>query len=66
MVMSTTNVINTSTNEAISENKFENDRIVTKVSPSISLGRVGNDGCLKGCFYSEVLFNLSNKVLSDL
>ena len=64
MVMSTTNVINTSTNEAISENKFEND--VTKVSPSIPLGRVGNDGCLKGCFCSEVLFNLSNKVLSDL
>ena len=66
MVMSTTNVINTSTNEAISENKFENYRIVTKVSPSIPLGRVGNDGCLKGCFCSEVLFNLSNKVLSDL
>ena len=66
MVTSTTNVINTSTNEAINENKFENDRIVIKVSPSIPLGRVGNDGCLKGCFCSEIVFNLSNKILSDL
>ena len=27
---------------------------------------MGNDGCVKGYFCSEAVFNLSNKVLSDL
>ena len=27
---------------------------------------MGNDGRLKGYFFSEVAFNLNNKVLSDL
>ena len=48
-------VINTSSNQAIVENKVENDRVVTKVSPSVPLGRLGNDGRLKGYFYSEVV-----------
>lgn len=35
MVMTTAGVINTSSNEAISESKVENDRVVTRVSPSL-------------------------------
>ena len=35
MVMPTAGVINTSSNEAISESKVENDRVVTRVSPSL-------------------------------
>ena len=41
MVMSTAGVINTSSNEGISESKVGNDRAVTRVSPSVPLGRVG-------------------------
>ena len=37
IVMSTAEVINTSSNEAISESKVENDRVVTRVSPSLPL-----------------------------
>ena len=37
MVMPTAGVINTSSNEAISESKVENDRVVTRVSPSLPL-----------------------------
>ena len=54
MVMSTAGVINTSSNEAISENKVENDRVVTRVNPSVPLGRVGNDGRLKGIFVQKL------------
>ena len=64
-VLSTAGVKNTSS-EAISENKVENDRVVTKVSPSVPLGRVENDGRLKDYFCSEVVFNLSHRVLSYL
>ena len=46
--MSTASVINT--DETISENKVENDRVVSKVSPIVPLGRVVNDGRLKGYF----------------
>ena len=34
--------------------------------PELLLGKVGNDGRLKGYFCSEVVFNLSHRVLSDL
>ena len=34
--------------------------------PELLLGKVGNDGLLKGYFCSEVVFNLSHRVLSDL
>ena len=54
--MSTAGVINTSSNEAAVENKIENHTVVTKVSPSVSLGRVGNDGRLKGYFSSYFQF----------
>ena len=64
MAMSTAGVINT--DETISENKVENDRVVSKVSPIVTLGRVVNDGRLKGYFCSEVAFNVSHRVLSDL
>ena len=60
MVMSTAGVINTSSN------KVENDRIVTRVSPSVPLERVGNDGPLKHYFCLEVVFNLRYKVLCDM
>ena len=36
------------------------------MSSNVSLGRAGNDGFLKGYFCSEVVFNLSQRVLSDL
>ena len=61
MVMSTAGIMNTSSSEAISDNKA-----VTKVSPSVPLGRVRNAGCLRGYFCSEVVFNLSHRVLSNL
>ena len=64
MVMSTAGVINT--DETSSENKVENDRVVSKVSPIVTLGRVVNDSRLKGYFCSEVVFNVSHRVLSDL
>ena len=60
MVMSTAGVINTSSN------KVENYRIVTRVSPSVPLERVGNDGRLKHYFCLEVVFNLRHKVLCDM
>ena len=60
MVMSTAGVINTSSN------KVKNDRVVTRVSPSVPLERVGNDGRLKRYFCLEVVFNLRHKVLSGL
>ena len=50
----------------IGGNKVEKDRVVTKVSPSVPLVRVGNDGCLKCYFCSEFVFNLSPTLLSDL
>ena len=65
MLMSTAGIINTSSNEVIAKKKVENDMIVTKVIPSVSLERVGNDGRLKGCFCLEVNFSLSHRVLSD-
>ena len=37
IVMATAGVINTSSNEAISESKVENDRVVTRMSPSLPL-----------------------------
>ena len=36
------------------------------MSPSVPLGRVGNDGCLKCYFCSGFVFNLSPTLLSDL
>ena len=66
MLMSTTRFINTSSNEAIVEKKVENDMFVTKVSPSVPLGRVGNDGRLSGYLCLEVNFNLSHIILSHL
>ena len=66
ILMSTTSFINTSSNEAIVEKKVESDMVVTKVSPSVALERVGNDGCLDGYFCLEVTFSLSHIILSDL
>ena len=34
--------------------------------PKLLLGKVRSDGHLKGYFCSEVVFNLSHRVLSDL
>ena len=65
ILMSTTSFINTS-NEAIVEKKVESDMVVTKVSPSVPLERVGNDGRLDGYFCLEVNFSLSHIILSDL
>ena len=64
VIMSAAGVINTS-NEVIVKISIENDIVVTKVNPSVSLGRVENNGCLKGYFCSEVVFNLSHRVFSD-
>ena len=36
------------------------------MTPSVPLGKVGNDGRLIGYFCSEVVLNLSHKVLFDL
>ena len=66
IAMSTPGVINTSSNETIYENKVENDSVVTKVSPTVPIVRVGNNGCLKCYLCSEVVFNVSQGVLSDL
>ena len=52
--MSTTRIINTFSNEAIVEKKVENDMVVTKVSPSVPLERLGNDGSLNSYFCLEV------------
>lgn len=49
----------------IGGNKVEKDSCY-QVSPSVPLGRVGNDGCLKCYFCSEFVFNLSPTLLSDL
>ena len=65
VVMSAAGVINTS-NEVIVKISIEIDIVVTKVNPSVPLGRVKNNGCLKGYFCSEVVFNLSHRVFSDL
>ena len=62
MLMSTAGVINTSSNEVI----VENDMVAIKVSPSVPLERLRSDGHLKGYFCSEVVFDLSCGVLSDL
>ena len=40
--------------------------VVTKVSPSVLLERLGNDDRLNGYFCLEVKFNLSHIILSDL
>ena len=66
ILMSTTSFINTSSNEAIVEKKVESDMVVTKVSPSVLLERVGNDGRLGAYFCLEVNFSLSHIILSDL
>ena len=66
MLMSTTRFINTFSNDAIVEKKVENDMVVTKVSPSVPLERVGNDCRLNGYFCLKVNFNLSHIILSDL
>ena len=65
VIMSAAGVINTS-NEVIVKISIENDIVVTKVNPSVPLGRVKNNGCLKSYFCSEVVFNLSHRVFSDL
>ena len=65
VIMSAAGIINTS-NEVIVKISIENDIVVTKVNPSIPLGRVENNGCLKGYFCSEVVFNLSHRVFSNL
>ena len=65
VIMSEADVINTS-NEVIVKNSIENDIVVTKMNPSVPLGRVENNGRLKGYFCSEVVFDLSHRVFSDL
>ena len=65
VIMSEADVINTS-NEVIVKNSIENDIVVTRVNPSVPLGRVENNGRLKGYFCSEVVFDLSHRVFSDL
>ena len=55
MIMLAASVINISSNEVAVENRVENNTVVTKVSPSVSLGRVENYGRLKRFFCSEVV-----------
>ena len=66
MAMSTAGVINTSSNKVMFENKVKNNRVVKRVSSRVPLGKVENDVRLKGCFYSEVVFKLIHRALSDL
>ena len=56
MIISASSVINISSNEVAVENRVENNTVVTKVNPSISLGMVENYGGLKRYFCSEVVF----------
>ena len=54
MIMLAASVINTSSNEVAVENRVENNTVVTKVGPSVSLGRVENYGRLKRFFVPKL------------
>ena len=70
MVTSTAGIIDTSCNEIIVENRVDSNetsgRGLSDKSNSVPLGRVGDDDRLKGYFCSDVVFNLSHRVLSEL
>ena len=70
IVTLTTGVIDTSCNEIIVENRDDSNetsaRGLSDKSNSVPLGRVGDDGRLKGYFYSDVVFNLGHRALSEL
>ena len=70
IVTSTAGFIDTSCNEIIVENRFDGNETIARGLPdksnSVPLRRVGDDGHLKGYFRSDVVFNLSHRVLSEL
>ena len=70
IVTSTTGIIDTSCNEVIMENGVDSNETIMRglsvKSNGVPWGRVGNDGCLKGYFCSDVVFNLSHRLLSEL
>ena len=43
-------------NEAVVGNRGDNDVVSTKLTPSVLLGRVDNDGRMKSYFCSEAIF----------
>ena len=63
-------IIDTYCNEFIVENRVDGNDTSAQglpdMSNSVSLGRLGGDGHLKGYFYSDVVFNLSHRLLSEL
>ena len=70
IVTLTGGIIDTSCNEIIVENRVGSKETsaqgLSDKSSSVPLGRVGDDGRLKGYFCSDVVFNLSHRVLSEL
>ena len=70
IVTSTAGFIGTFCNEIIVENRFDGNETIARglsdKSNSVPLRRVGDDGHLKGYFRSDVVFNLSHRVLSEL
>ena len=63
-------IIDTYCNEFIVENRVDGNDTSAQGLPdksnSVSLGRLGGDGHLKGYFCSDVVFNLSHRLLSEL
>ena len=70
IVTSTAGIIDTSCNEIIVKNRVDSNetsaRGLSDKSNRVPLGRVGDDGRLKGYFCSDVVFNLSHRVLFEL
>ena len=69
-VTSAAGIIDTSCNEIIAEDRVDSNETsslrVSDRSNSVPVGRVGDDGRLKGYFCSDVVFNLNHRVLSEL
>ena len=68
ILTSTAGIIDTSCNEIIVENRVDSNetsgRGLSDKSNSVPLGRVGDSDRLKGYFCSDVVFNLSHRVLN--
>ena len=70
IVTSTASIIDTSCHEIRVENRADSNEACARElfdkSNSVPLGRVGDYGRLKGYFCSDVVFNLTHRVLSEL